>query len=264
GSAAASEFHDWDLLHDYGPPDGVTIESLTNSHTTIVLAGPKTRALLADAAPRTEWSHAAFPWLTVQQVFIGHVPASAMAVSFSGEDAFELHIANEFLSAAYASLISHGAAHGLGHFGLFATESMRMEKGYRHWKADLITEFDAYESGLDRFVSPKKSGYVGHEALTERRNAPRRKFVSLRIENGTAPAHPGDSLMLGDSVVGTITSAAYGHRVDENLAMAFVDPDHVAEGTPLQALILGEHVAATVVTPCRYDPENARVKASCV
>lgn len=184
-----------------------------------------------------------------------------MSVSFSGELAWELHIPMEQAHAAYLALTEAGAAYGLAHFGLHATESMRIEKGFRHWKADLITEYDPYESGLARFVTIGKPGFPGKAALEAKRGAVmRRRFVTLRIESDMAPAHAGDSLMAGDRVVGTVTSAAWGHRVGENLAMAFVEPDHAAEGGMLEALVLGERLPATIVAPCRYDPANDRVR----
>ena len=56
------------------------------------------------------------------------------------------------LQLAYATTLqASGAEHGLKGFGLYAVESMRLEKGYRHWKADLITEFNPMESRLERF-----------------------------------------------------------------------------------------------------------------
>lgn len=266
GSAAAAGRHDWDWLTAHLPADGsIRLEALTESHTILVLAGPKARAILAAAAPRTDWSAAAFPWLTVQEVEIGQAPALAMAVSFSGECAFELHICLPFARAAWDALWQAGAAHGLAPFGLYATEAMRIEKGYRHWKGDLITEFDPFESGLDRFVRLEKAAdFPGKAALLAKRadaTPLRRAFVSLRLLDDRAPAHPGDSVLAGGAVVGTITSAAWGYRVRENLAMAFVAPEMAAEGIRLEVLRLGETVPAEVVSPCHYDPENARVRA---
>ena len=196
GSAAASEFHDMDWLCDRLPKDGsIRIESLTDSHTILVVAGPKSRAVLAEAAPRTDWSRVGFPWLSVRRVFIGHAEAVAMSVSFSGELAWELHIPNEQLAAAFSVLWEAGAQYGMKPFGLYATDSMRLEKGYRHWKADLITEYSPFESGLDRFVALDKD-FVGKDALIKLQNSgPRNRFVSMIVGTDLAPAQPGDSLV---------------------------------------------------------------------
>ncbi|MEM7669696.1 MAG: FAD-dependent oxidoreductase, partial [Pseudomonadota bacterium] len=84
GSAAAAEDHDWDWLTERCP-DGVTLSRMTDTHSILVVAGPSARALLADVAPRDDWSTAAFPWLSVREVHIGIWPVVAMSVSFSGD-----------------------------------------------------------------------------------------------------------------------------------------------------------------------------------
>ncbi len=262
GSAAAAEYHDMDWLAERLPDDGaIGIKSLTNTHTILVIAGPKSRDVLAAAAPRTDWSREAFAWLRVCAVQIGAAHAIAMSVSFSGELAFELHVPNEQLAMAYGALRSAGEPFGLAGFGLYAVESMRLEKGYRHWKADLITEFNPFEAGLERFVDMSKD-FIGKAALEQARAAgPRRCFVALTINHDEAPAHPGDSIVYPDGrLAGTVTSAAWGHRVGCNLAMGYVDPAVSAIGTPLAVEIAGARHTATVSEMCPYDPHNVLVR----
>ncbi|MEM8791274.1 MAG: FAD-dependent oxidoreductase [Pseudomonadota bacterium] len=257
GSAAAAEEHDWDWLEER-KPDGVTLTRLTDTHSILVLAGPKSRAVLEAAAPFDDWSQKAFPWLSVREVNIGQWPVTAMSVSFSGELAWELHIPMASLIGVYEALLHAGEPHGIGPFGLYATESMRIEKGYRHWKADLITEFDMNESDLSRFVRLDHD-FPGRQAM-EARNALRRRFVTMEIDTDIAPAHPGDSLYENGRVIGTVTSAAWGHRVSKNLAMGFVEPKFGDEGQAMEISLLGERFPIRVIAPCQYDPENERVR----
>lgn len=260
GSAAAAEYHDRDWLMAR-KPDGVAIKKLTESHQTLVVAGPRSREILTTVSPRTDWSKEAFPWLSVRPCRIGHAEAMAMSVSFSGELAWELHIPREQLYLAYGVLTEAGAAFALGRFGLYATESMRMEKGYRHWKADLITEFNPMESALDRFVNLSKPDFPGKAGLeAQLGKGLRKKFVSIVIDSDVAPAHQGDSIVFGKDLVGVVSSAAYGHRVRENLAMGFVDPAFAAIGSELELLLLGDRVNARVVESCRYDPKNEQMR----
>lgn len=258
GSAAAAEYHDMDWLTERLPAGGgIKIESLTNSHTVLILAGPATRALLASVSPRTDWSQAGFAWMAARRCFIGHVEAVAMAVSFSGEQAFELHVPNIQLHAAYEILTRAGETHGLVHFGMYAIESMRMEKGYGHWRADFITEFNPIEARLDRFVDFGKE-FVGKAGL-ERQVAAgnRRERVLLTIASTEATAQAGESLFLGEQPVGTITSAAWGYRTGQNIAMAYVDPARAKAGTRLEVLLLGQRVGAVIAEDCLFDPGNA-------
>ncbi len=261
GSAAASEFHDMDWLQAHiQTGEDVQIRSLTNTHTILVLAGPKARDVLS-AVSRADWSRDAFPWLSVRQAFIGIAPAVVMSVSFSGELAYEIHVPNNQLYAAYLALRQAGGAHGLKLFGARAVESMRLEKGYLHWKADILTEFDPFETGLKRFVKMDKGDFIGKAALAGRmENGPSKQLVTLAVDCSHAPAHGGASVMLGDQVVGTVTSGDWGHRVGKNLAYAFVIPDRAAAGTDLTIDILGDLIPATVIESGPYDPSYGWVR----
>ncbi|MEL6960931.1 MAG: FAD-dependent oxidoreductase [Pseudomonadota bacterium] len=207
GSAAASEFHDMDWLRAHlRDGEDVQLRSLTNDQTILVVAGPKARDVMA-AVSRADWSREAFPWLSVRECFIGFAPATVMGVSFSGELAYEIHVPNASLFAAWTALRDAGEAHGMRVFGARAVESMRMEKGFLHWKSDLITEFDPFETGLDRFVKMEKGDFVGKAALQARmKDGPTKRFVTLHLDSTEAPALGGASVMVGDRVVGTVTS----------------------------------------------------------
>ena len=262
GSAAAAEWHDRDWLLRHMPMAGVTLTELTSTHTILVVAGPESRALLQSVSPRCDWSEESFPWLRARPMFVGHAEVLAMSVSFSGELAWELHVPNEQLYLTWKTLDDAGQNFGLRHFGLYATESMRLEKGYRHWKADLIYEYDPMESGLERFVKLDKGDFVGREALLARIAAgPRRRFVTLTVDCDIAPAHGGDPVYSGEEQVGSVTSGGFGHRISRNIAFAFVAPDVAEEGTELRVGILGESYAAVVTPPCLYDPQNSRIRS---
>ena len=139
GSAAASEYHDMDWLLEHLPPNGsIAVKSLTNTYTTLVLADPRARDVLAKASPGSDVSRAEFPWLTIRTLPVGPVAVIAMSVSFSGELALELHVPNDRLLLVHDILMEAGAALEIGYFGLRAVESMRLEKGYLHWKADIL------------------------------------------------------------------------------------------------------------------------------
>ena len=258
GCAAAAQWHDrdWLLAHRRAGED-VALHDLTGSHTTLLLAGPRARDVLGRAA-RGDWSAAAFPWLSVRAAEVGIAPAVVMSVSFSGELAYELHVPNESLPAAWRALREAGAERL---FGLRAVESMRLEKSFLHWKAEIITEVDPYEAGLGRFVRAG-GGYVGAEALAARAaRGPSRQLATLSIDSPDAPAHAGASVLAEGAVVGTVTSAAMGHRTGLNLALAYLRPDLAAPGTALAVEVIGAPRPATVIPPSPYDPGFARVRS---
>jgi len=262
GSAAAAEYHDMDWLQMHlRDGEDVQINSLTNDQTILVLAGPNARDVLS-VVSREDWSKENFSWLSVREAFIGFAPATVLGVSFSGELAYEIHVPNASLYAAYLALRDAGKTHGMKLFGARAVDSMRLEKGFMHWKADLITEFDPFETSLDRFVKMDKGDFVGKEALMKRQaEGLRKKLVTLKVDAIHAPAHAGDSLMLDGNVVGTVTSGDWGHRVGLNLAYAFVDPALADMGSTMHLDLLGELVAVEVISPSPYDPDYSRMRA---
>ena len=253
GSAAASELHDMDWLQqNLHADEDVQIKSLTNDQTILVVAGPKARAVMQSVS-RGDWSDVAFSWLSVKECFVGIAPATVMRVSFSGELAYEIHVPNASLYAAYLALRGAGAAHNMRIFGALAVETMRLEMGYLHWKADLMTEFDPFETGLDRFVKMDKPAFVGKAALEKRvAQGPTRKLVSLDVACTDAAAHPGATVMDGVRVIGTVTSGGWGHRVGRNLAYAFVEPDFAEKGTVTTIDMLGQQTPATVIPSGPY------------
>ncbi|MGJ8624667.1 MAG: GcvT family protein, partial [Yoonia sp.] len=261
GSAAAAEYHDMDWLKMHMSDDeDVQIKSLTNDQTILVIAGPKARDVLS-AVSRLDWSKAAFPWLSARECFIGYAPATVLGVSFSGELAYEIHIPNANLYNAYKALRAAGEKFGMKMFGAKAVDSMRMEKGFLHWKADILTEFDPFETGLDRFIKMDKGDFVGKAALEKRvAEGKRFEFVTMELDSTDAAAHGGASVMVGDTVVGTVTSGDWGYRTGKNLAYAFVKPDHSADGTTFEVDVLGNRVAATVIPMGPYNPDYSLMR----
>jgi len=138
---------------------------------------------------------------------------------------------------------------------------MRMEKGYRHWKADLIYEHNPIELGLDRFVALEKEDFVGKNALlAEIERGPKKQFACITIDCDIASAHSGDSVYSGDDLIGTITSGGYGHRVEANIAYVLMKPEYTELGTKLSVGILGKRYQAEVCIECLYDEPHEIVR----
>jgi dimethylglycine dehydrogenase len=198
----------------------------------------------------------------VRECFIGFSAATVMSVSFSGELAYEVHVSNSSLYAAYLSLSEAGKKYRMKLFGSRAVESMRMEKGFLAWKSDLLTEFDPFETGLDRFVNLNKDNFIGKADLEKRfKHGPNQKLVCLSIDCNHAPAHAGASLMEDGKVIGTITSGEWGHRVNVNLAYAFVNPDKSEIGNKMMLDLLGEMIPSEVIPLGPYDNSYSRILA---
>ena len=81
------------------------------------------------------------------------------------------------------------------------------------------------------------------------------------VNSDEAPAQPGDSIYAVDKVVGTVSSAGWGFRVEKNIATGYVDLDKSGIGEKLRVDIIGKHCDATVVDEVLYDPDNEKVSA---
>ncbi len=263
-SAAAAERHDEDWLKGhrsptYGP---VGIANLTERFSTLVVAGPRSRELLARLTA-ADLSDAAFPWLAVRAIEIAGAPVLALRVSYVGELGYELHVAMEQLTAVHARLVAAGHDLGLRHFGLYAMESLRLEKCYRSWKADLTTEYTPLAASLGRFVRlDKAADFIGRDALRKTAAAGvAERFVPLVVEARDADAAPVSIVYRGAQAVGLITSGGYGYRLRRSIALAYVRSDLAAPGTELEVEILGRRRRAVVAREPLYDPDNQRLRA---
>ena len=261
GSAAASEWHDRDWLNQH-KPDTVLVREGMSDQTILLLVGPDSRKLLQSVTPLDDVSASSLPWLQARQITVAHAPVLAMAVSFSGESSIELHVPNEHLQLVWNTLWQQGLSMNLSLFGLDAIESMRLEKGYRHWKADLIYEFNPFESGLSRFVNMDKADFIGKQALQGQLDKGlKRSFAVMTIDCDIAAAHSGSPVFKDGVQTGTVTSGGYGFRTGLNIAYAMINPEDAETGTKLEVGIIGERYPATVVDECIYDPNNERIKA---
>ena len=155
-SAGALETHDFDSLEKLLPADGsVRIDKVTTQYGVLVLAGPRSREVLAKVAD-IDVSNAAFPWLTARPLSIGAAGLIAMRVNFVGELGYELHHPIEMQNYIFDALMAAGAPFGIKPFGIRAMDSLRLEKSYKLVGRELSIEYAALESGLERFVDLKK------------------------------------------------------------------------------------------------------------
>jgi dimethylglycine dehydrogenase len=263
-SAAAAERHDADWLarHHSSAYGTAGIANLTERFGTLVVAGPRSRELLARVT-EADVSNAAFPWLSARALRIAGIELLALRIGYVGELGYELHVAVEQLATVHTQLVDAGRELGLRHFGLYAMESLRLEKCYRSWKADLTSEYTPLAASLDRFVRlDKTADFIGREALRKAAltGVPER-FVPLLVDAHDADAAPVSIVWRGGRRVGLVTSGGYGYRLKRSIALAYVHTDLAVPGTELEVEILGERRRAVVGREPLYDPDNLRLRA---
>jgi dimethylglycine dehydrogenase len=261
-SAAALETHDFDALEKLLPADNsVRIDKVTTQRGVLVLAGPRSREVLAKVSD-IDVSNAAFPWLTARRLSIKAAALIAMRVNFVGELGYELHHPIETQNAIFDALMAAGAPFGIKPFGIRAMDSLRLEKSYKLIGRELSIEYAALESGLERFVDFDKGPFLGRDALVAWRDKGfENKLVTLEVEGVTdADARGSEPVMKNGAMIGRTTSGGYGWRTGKSLALAMVGPEFSHIGGDVDVRILGETRRAIVIPDSPYDPQNKALR----
>ncbi len=257
-TAATAHNHDRDWLVKHLDA-GLTLTDETEDWSCQILTGPKSRAILSEVTK----ADLTLPWLTWQKATIGGAEVFLMRVSFAGELGWEIHSRVEDTPAIWEIVMRAGKFHGLKPFGMFALNSLRIEKGYRAWKGDLSTDYTVLQGGLERFVDWAKPEFRGKAALAaEKQRGVTKRFTVLKAEVGDCDPPYMSTLWHDGKVVGETTSAYWGHRVDACLALGMLRSDLTAPGTKLEIEVFGTRYPAEVMGDgAVWDPQNERIRA---
>ncbi|MBL9054532.1 MAG: aminomethyltransferase, partial [Tabrizicola sp.] len=261
-SSISAEMRDWDHLNSLKTPgEQVTIRNVTDEIGVLVVAGPKAREVLQ---PLTEASlgNDAFRWLSAQEITVAGVPLRALRVNYVGELGWELHAPKGQMEALYRAVWAAAQPHGGANVGLYAINSLRMEKGYRGWGAEMTNEITLAEADMLRFVNADKGDFRGRKATLDRASEGLSTVLAyLKIDATDNDARGGEAVFAGDTCVGVTTSGGYGHATGLSLAWAYLPPANASPGTSLTVELLGERRPATVLAAPAHDPENLRPRA---
>jgi 4-methylaminobutanoate oxidase (formaldehyde-forming) len=268
---AVSQRRDFAWLKRQIPADAhVFVTDVTSGLPMLALMGPKARTLLGKVSP-ADFADAAFPFGTSQEIDLGYARVRTSRLTYVGEQGYEIYMPAEFATHVFDRIVEAGAYLGMKMGGYFAINSLRMEKGYRHWSHDIGEEDTPLQAGLGFAVAmDKPGGFIGREALLAQKAAGpvARRMVHLRLTNtGTdAPMMYHNEPILRDGViVGSVTSGAWGHRVGASLGMGYVT---CAEGVSDAWLASGaweveiawQRQPVTVQLRPWYDPKGERLK----
>ena len=254
-TAGVAQWHDFEVLKN-ALPTGLSLTDHTTEYGTMIVTGPKSRDLLAALSD----GDLSTGWLTHQDATVAGCPAHLARVSFAGELGWEVHCANEHQPAIYEAIIESGAKP----FGMWALNSLRLEKGYRAWKGDLSTDYTLFEGGLDRFVKlDKPQDFPGKAALqNEKQQGSSKRFATLLVDAGDCDAPYMSTLWQNGEIVGETTSGGWGYRVNASIALGMLRADLAVPGTEIEVEIYGERRRAVVQEDQPlWDPANERLRA---
>jgi len=261
-SAAVAQHHDFDKLAN-SVPEGwdVTVEDVTDAWGCLVLAGPKAREVLAKITG-ADLSNAAFRWLTGREITAAGVKGvRALRVNYVGELGWELHCPMAEMPKVFDALMEAGRAHVVRLFGVYAMNSLRMEKAYRGWGGDITNEVNMIEADMERFVRFDKD-FIGKAAtLRAKQQGPRFRLAYLELAATDSDSRGNEPVFANGRMVGVTTGGAYGHAVEKSLLFAYLEPALATEGQALEIEIYGERHTARVIAQPAWDPGNDRLRS---
>jgi glycine cleavage system aminomethyltransferase T/glycine/D-amino acid oxidase-like deaminating enzyme len=250
--------HDLAWLRQHAPDDGsCRVEDVTSAYACYGIWGPLAREILQPLAG-IDLGNEAFPYMTARALAVGRVPCLALRVTYVGELGWELYCPVEYGLALWDTLWDAGARHGLVAGGYRAIDSLRLEKGYRVWGADVTPEDTPYEAGLGFAVKLDKGDFIGREALAAA-TEPQRRLRCLTLADPGSVALGSEPVRVGDDIVGRVTSGGYGYTVARSIAYAYLPARHDV-GTEVSVEIFGEWVAGEVAAEPLFDPAGERIR----
>jgi glycine cleavage system aminomethyltransferase T/glycine/D-amino acid oxidase-like deaminating enzyme len=260
GTAFAN--HDLSWIRRHAPHDGsVRCSDVTARWACFGLWGPRARDVLA---PLTA-EELDFPYMHMRELAVGDVPVRALRVTFVGELGWELYCPTEYGAGLWRTLWHAGQEHGLLAGGYRAIDSLRLEKGYRVWAADITPDENPYEAGLG-FCVRKHGGFIGAPALGLGSDGepavapqPRKRLRCLVLGDPRSVALGNEPVRVDGRIVGRVTSGGYGYTVERSIAYAYLPAD-VELGTRVEVDVFGEWVAGVVTQEPLFDPKGERVR----
>ncbi len=282
GSGAGETYHMRWFTQHLPDDESVSVRTLGLSLVGLSIAGPRARDVLASAT-EADVSGTALPFMGIQRIDIGPVPALVGRISYTGDLGYELWVAPDYQQGLFERLMAAGEEFGIRLFGSRALMSLRLEKNFGTWAREFRPIYGPFEAGLGRFVDLSKNDFIGRDAaLAEKDAGPEWRLVSFVVEAGDSDAlgdepiwHNGRD---GSRVVGWATSGGFAHggNDDQGVSMAqgyvpaaLVDaatgdtaPGEASGGIGGFSIeILGEKRPARIQAKPLFDPSGARMRS---
>lgn len=257
GSGFGTRDGNW--IRSHMPRDrSVMMQDVTSAYGVINLCGPLSRKVLANAS-EDDIDNEAFAYMTCRNIRIGWAPVMAARVTYVGELGWELHIPVEYMSYVYETLRTAGAEFGIANVGYKAISSLRMEKRYLYWGADITPDDTPFEAGLGFAVSLKKGDFHGRDALIKQQERGiQRKLVCFRLDD-PLPVYGGEAMIANGRSIGMTTSGDYSHTTGASLVFGYLAGDDMALNE-IDVEAFGRRSRAIRVERCIYDPTGERIR----
>ncbi|XP_027008413.2 dimethylglycine dehydrogenase, mitochondrial [Tachysurus fulvidraco] len=262
-TGSGSELHDLRWI-EREAADGdydVDITNVTDGIGVLGVAGPNSRKVLQKLTDE-DLSDAAFKFLHCKAIQLAKVPVRAIRISYTGELGWELYVDMPKLAEVYQAIMEAGKEEGIDNFGTYAMASLRLEKGFRGWGAEMNCDTNPLEAGLDYFIKLNKpADFIGKKALQEIKDQGlTRKLAYLTMDTDNVDPEGNETIWHNGKVVGNTTSGAYSYSIQQSLAFGYLPIELATVGQKVEVELLGRKYPATVVQEPLVHTEPTRTR----
>jgi 4-methylaminobutanoate oxidase (formaldehyde-forming) len=259
--------HDLAWIREHLPKGDVAVRDITEEWGTLSLMGPRARDVLARVTG-ADVSDAAFPFATVREIDIAGTTVRALRVTYVGELGWELHVPLSATGAVFDTLMTAGAGEGIRPLGYRAIESLRLEKGYRAWSADITPNDTPFEAGLGWAVKMKSGrDFIGRRALEALADKPLvKRLAGFTLADPKVVLVGRETILRNGKPVGYLTSGGYGYTLRQSIGFGYVrNPDGVSDdflaSGRYELVVASETYEARIGMKPFHDPDNRAVRA---
>jgi len=259
-TGSALGVRDRSTIERHMPHDGsVTIDDLTSARSVLNVTGPRSRDLLARLCD-APLDNLAFPYMSARPLDVGYAPVLALRVTYTGELGYELHVPIEYALYLYEKLWAAGEELGIANAGYRAVNSLRLEKHYLAWGADITPDYNPVEAGLGFCVALGKADGIARNALARVKAEGPQKRLTWFTATANVNLYGGEIVLAGGRVLGRVTSGGYGYTVGRDILCAYVDATEPVHSSYEVEVMGTRYPAARHMRPL-YDPDRTAILA---
>jgi 4-methylaminobutanoate oxidase (formaldehyde-forming) len=265
-TAGATALRDFDYI-ERAIPEGAHafLIDVSSAYAMLGVMGPNSRQLL-EKVTDADLSNPSFTYATAKEIHVGYATPLAMRMSFVGELGWELYVPTDFAPGMFDILMEAGEDLDVKLVGLHAVDSLRLERGFRHWPSDIDPDSTPLEAGLRFAVKFDKGEFRGKEALLKQKEEGlKRKLVMFTVDDPEPLIYHDEPIYRNDEMVGSNTHGAYGHLLRASVGMCYLqNPNGISDEWIMRGCyeigISGRRYPITVHLTAPYDPKGKRAR----
>ncbi|WP_413718552.1 GcvT family protein [Silicimonas sp. MF1-12-2] len=258
---AATRLADQTRLQRHAGDLRVTVTDVTAAEGVLAVMGPKARDLMRCISP-DDFSNETHPFGTARDIEVGFGLVRAHRVSYVGELGWELYISADMCGHVFEVIQEECAIFGPALVGMHAMDSLRIEKGFRHFGHDITPEDHVIDAGLGFAVKTSKPRFIGRDAVLRRKDeGPSLRMVQFLLNDSEPLLYHNEPILKDGEFVGYTSSGAYGHALGGAVGMGYVPAAMAADDHGWEIEVAGTRVSAKASLKPMYDPGHERMRA---